>query len=1260
MPRRQFVADLDKLKTVSVELPRGIADVKPGGDDGQVEFTFRAADDGQVEFTSHAADDGQVDFTSHAAATASVKITAMVTDLADYPKSHEYIIFGDDDAPRHISTALQAVRGTGRKTVFEMLDIISTTLSRAHPDRDGDSHMQDSAAGFDDDDDDDDELPEHDDSDGSDGFDHGFASDNEAAFAIAPSTATSLTTTTASKPPRTSTRTFRQRIRADLRAAKAAGFKVGLLGPLLNASNSYVTISIRIAKLGISEEALQAWQLDSSEYLTLIIQYPNGYKTNEEFAAYDSIRLTPNIAMRLVVGKRYKPALQEAIKAFTVVKKNDRSSISVTHLPKADEYAAQDISSIRETFISKPLLGLMQERLIPIIRFRGAGLDWQGAESHYQHRVKSAGGNASNADIIADEHFEREMIGEAFPDIMRADHYAQYAERGMFNFSFPLLAMQFALRHFVRCTEFCLVCHRKLNSEVEAIKPYVCDDSLCLYQYMSLGLGPSIEHELIAQPYTVDLLVSFCYSSAVARKLKDFPDGLSLTVLPVDPKKYNVAVADPYAYHGYRGAKPAAEAKTVDASVHHPIYEVGYDRHKGELIFWAKPDECPVRSGDWIVITSPVLGDNDLHCRVKDASFFPTISIYQPIELPQQHQSDDPHTLNAANARPQTPASTTPNSPAVPSSNWLQAYFQVYNQDFGKLDQNGKCLSICRLLETLPPVLEMRDYLTKTNSADLKHWIERICPSALSLLRWIIASNRSCIMQVDGDAAVHEHSGSRKPVTVFGKSQERCYGMRDYMQFRFAMGAPDKEQRFINEVRATTERLGLQYPTIFAWHGSPLHNWHMIIREGLHFKNADHGRAYGDGVYHAKDAHTSTGYSGMGNGGGSGRQYSSWPNSALRISSALALNEIVNAPAEFTSRTPFYVVKQLDWIQTRYLFVNVAPKSESVKIGADVKPQNAHPQDPNQTPRGISDSVVIPASAIKSSKTARGIAVKETAPQNPNPFKKMKLFGSATASNPIVIDDDSDGASVATDPEDRVILLDEPEVVEPRPVVDVATKSAGEAVAKNGLQTDFVPGSLDFASLPLMPVPEYAVSGTTKRLMKELLNLAKIQESTPLAELGWYIDVEKIENAYQWIVELHSFHTFEKLPLADDMKKQNIKSIVLEIRFNKDFPFTPPYVRVVRPQFLTFNQGGGGHIVMGGAMCMELLTNTGWSSVSSMESVLMQIRMAIASEPYARLHKGGAKTDYGVAEAAEGYMRACATHGWQVPPGFKEMAYGIK
>lgn len=62
---------------------------------------------------------------------------------------------------------------------------------------------------------------------------------------------------------------------------------------------------------------------------------------------------------------------------------------------------------------------------------------------------------------------------------------------------------------------------------------------------------------------------------------------------------------------------------------------------------------------------------------------------------------------------------------------------------------------------------------------------------------------------------------------------------------------------------------------------------------------------------------------------------------------------------------------------------------------------------------------------------------------------------------------------------------------------------------------------------------------------------------------------------------------------------------------------------------------------------------------NSIESVLLQVRMAMSSiDPSpARLESGG-RQDYGVGEAIEAFIRACNVHGWQVPTGFKEMAYG--
>lgn len=93
-------------------------------------------------------------------------------------------------------------------------------------------------------------------------------------------------------------------------------------------------------------------------------------------------------------------------------------------------------------------------------------------------------------------------------------------------------------------------------------------------------------------------------------------------------------------------------------------------------------------------------------------------------------------------------------------------------------------------------------------------------------------------------------------------------------------------------------------PSMFAWHGSPLGNWHGIIREGLHFKETLHGRAYGNGCYHSLHLETSKGYAhspGFAHTTATSAPMM-WQHSQLAISSAISLNEIVNVPAEFVSR----------------------------------------------------------------------------------------------------------------------------------------------------------------------------------------------------------------------------------------------------------------------------------------------------------------------------------------------------------------------
>ncbi|RMY63956.1 hypothetical protein D0863_10161 [Hortaea werneckii] len=1222
MPRRQFVNDFQNIGLDS--LPPGIHNLEQGEDDGQFTFTFSGD--------------------PAAPLSRAVTVTALITDLDEYPKAHEYMLFSDDRAPHYIGAALQDVRGTARKPVMELIGIVTAALTKASPDKDGDTEMEDSQ-GFDDE-----ESLDEEDDDQDDIYD----SDHEA-FGGNTSQATSAyqTTTSSSKIPGP-TRAFRNRIRSDLITAKRAGFKVGQVGHLMEGLNCFISISIRVSKLGISHEAMQAWQVSPQEYLVLIIQYPNGYKTSEELQALDSLRLSPNLGFRVCASKRYKPSLQEAIQAFTVVSEadsRDRIPFSTTTnaIPQSEDVSTG--GGLRETFISKPLNNLLQERLIPILRSRAIGMTWRGAEEWY---VECASRGPSNADGIPDAFFKPEPLNEALPEIVNADHFASRLGKTSLEKSFPLLAMQFLLRHFVRCTDFCLVCHRPLETEVEAIKPYVCDQPLCLYQYMTLGFGPSIEHEILSQPYVVDLLISFCYVSTATRRLKDFPDGLALMVPPINPSgnASDIDIPDPpYVPLNQRaGTSKDSSDKHKKSCSNCSTYEVGLDPDKLEMIFHDKPERCPVRRGSWIVFKASEFRHGEMHCRVADVTYYPTIKIDAPITMTNR-MTGNIEALNGTWDTPKTSGALAKTITPAATPKWINATFQVYEQDFEDLTKHAKCITICRLLDTLPNVKCMQEYISKNRPNDLKSWVDRISPAALSLLRWIIASNRACIMQVDRDTAQQD--------------TDRVSGMKGYMQFRFAMGAPDKEQRFLTAVRNTKERLGLQYPTIFAWHGSPLYNWHMIIREGLHYKNADHGRAFGDGVYHAKDAATSITYCGMQYYSPAGVATSSaWPQSLLRVNSALAMNEIANAPAEFQSSNPYYVVQNLDWIQTRYLFVQCSPVDDALRgrLESESAPKQTHPQDPSRTPTGTSrNHVEIPSKSVKAvgsteSSAKKGKGIKSKA-GGQSPLKRRK--GNGRFADPIDVDETDDSASDITDTDDRNMLVDEPES-EPDSVEANAVASNTKSPVSGIGDTDFQPGTLDYGTLPLMPVPEYAVSGTTKRLLKELQHLQKVQRSSILADLGWYIDVDKIENVYQWIVELHSFQCLNpKLPIVTQMKNKSMKSIVLEIRFNKDFPYTPPYVRVVRPRFLAFAQGGGGHIVMGGAMCMELLTNTGWSSVSSMESVLMQVRLAIAlSEPPAKLDVK-AHGDYGTGEAADGYVRACATHGWTVPPGFKEMAYGM-
>ncbi|XP_069898906.1 ubiquitin-conjugating enzyme E2 Q2 isoform X2 [Dipodomys merriami] len=174
-----------------------------------------------------------------------------------------------------------------------------------------------------------------------------------------------------------------------------------------------------------------------------------------------------------------------------------------------------------------------------------------------------------------------------------------------------------------------------------------------------------------------------------------------------------------------------------------------------------------------------------------------------------------------------------------------------------------------------------------------------------------------------------------------------------------------------------------------------------------------------------------------------------------------------------------------------------------------------------------------------------------------------------------------------------------------------------------------------------------AVCGSVQasdRLMKELRDIYRSQSY----KSGMY-SVELINDSlYNWHVKLHKVDPDS--PLHSDLQilkeKEGIEYILLCFSFKDNFPFDPPFVRVVLPVL------SGGYVLGGGALCMELLTKQGWSSAYSVESVIMQINATLVKGK-ARVQFGANKNQYNLARAQQSYNSIVQIHeknGWYTPP----------
>ncbi|XP_076449541.1 uncharacterized protein LOC143285970 isoform X2 [Babylonia areolata] len=142
----------------------------------------------------------------------------------------------------------------------------------------------------------------------------------------------------------------------------------------------------------------------------------------------------------------------------------------------------------------------------------------------------------------------------------------------------------------------------------------------------------------------------------------------------------------------------------------------------------------------------------------------------------------------------------------------------------------------------------------------------------------------------------------------------------------------------------------------------------------------------------------------------------------------------------------------------------------------------------------------------------------------------------------------------------------------------------------------------------------HAEPSTVKRLCSDMRSLATAGEKYGFSACP------QGNNLFKWTVKLLDIPKDCKLGrdlqcYVAQTKKE--AAIQMEMQFPADYPFSPPFLRVIQPRFKFLT----GHVTTGGSICMEMLTKSGWLPTNDIESILVQVRSEILSDPKAALDK---------------------------------------
>ncbi|CEM24691.1 unnamed protein product [Vitrella brassicaformis CCMP3155] len=512
------------------------------------------------------------------------------------------------------------------------------------------------------------------------------------------------------------------------------------------------------------------------------------------------------------------------------------------------------------------------------------------------------------------------------------------------------------------------------------------------------------------------------------------------------------------------------------------------------------------------------------------------------------------------------------------------------------------------------------------------------------LVQFVLATNRMIIRRIDN-------------------TPEAIPGLSNVMQLAVYKNAPEREDAFA-QLRAASGR-----GSAFAFHGSPAHKWYSIMRNGI--RNLSNtalmtaGAAHGAGVYLSKNKELSLSYC-------QGAGTTVYNKSKARSRLVLGVYEYINDDSCRKDTGHQIVTVQNDKaLLMRFMLIwesSSAPASggyyggrgeygsltiEQAKTAWDKFQERMQREDrerQQQESVATLDLSFVHKPIDEDLQPKRNISGDRRSARPPDPVPPCEFERDRPCPSPDAMDEDD---QVAED--DQFEFEDDDNDM---PLIDndfarpAETQHDKEQRLKKQLEEQELDKRMEQIENRMEEsgtlTADKASSAATRTLMKEFrslmrLSLTKDKDGSE-SSTGFEVTLVR-ENMYHWQVKLTADGFPNDAPLKKDLltfaeKTKKEAAVVMDVLFPGNFPFAPPFIRVIRPRFVFHT----GHITVGGSICMELLTPSGWRPTYSIESVLIQIKSEVI--------EGGGRIDfnhcgdYTDAEARAAYDRVARQHGW--------------